>query len=133
MNDMSRPTEAELEILAVLWRSGPATVRKVHECLAAERGTGYTTTLKLMQIMVTKGLLLRDESERSHVYRAAQPAAAAQRQIIGRLIDRVFAGSASALVQQALDADTVDVAELREIRRLLDEHTTRIRAGRRQP
>ena len=128
-----RPTESELEILSVLWRRGQATVRDVHEELAADRDTGYTTTLKLMQIMATKGLVLRDESERSHVYRAALPPATAQRQIVGRLIDRVFAGSASALVQQALDTGTVDAAELREIRRRLDEHAARTRTVRGRP
>ncbi len=127
MADAPRPTESELEILTVLWRCGQATVREVHEALSVDRGTGYTTTLKLMQIMAAKGLVLRDESERSHVYRAAQRPAAAQRQIVGRLIDRVFAGSASALVQQALDAGTFDAAELREIRRMLDDHAARTR------
>ena len=125
MTERPRPTEAELEILAVLWRRGSATVREVHEELVAERGTGYTTTLKLMQLMVGKGLVQRDERERSHVYRAAQPPAAARRQIVGRLIDKVFAGSTSALVQQALDAGSVDAAELAEIRRLIEAHAGR--------
>lgn len=133
MTTSPRPTESELEILAVLWRRTQATVREVHAELGADRGTGYTTTLKLMQIMAAKGLVLRDESERSHVYRAALPPATAQRQIVGRLIDRVFAGSASALVQQALAAGTVDANELREIRRLLDEHATRSTRSKTKP
>lgn len=125
MSDSPRLTEAEQEILAVLWRRGRATVREVHESYAAARGTGYTTTLKLMQLMAGKGLVLRDESERSHVYRAAQQPATAQRQIVGRLIDKVFAGSTSALVQQALDAGSLDAAELAEIRRLIEAHAAR--------
>jgi predicted transcriptional regulator len=128
MTDQPRPTEAELDILAVLWSRKAATVREVHEQLGAERGTGYTTTLKLMQLMAAKGLVQRDERERSHVYRAAQPKSTAQRQILGRLIAKVFAGSTSALVQQALDAGSVDAAELNEIRRMIDA-----RVGRRQP
>ena len=115
-----RPTEAELEILGVLWRCDSATVRDVHDQLGGQRGTGYTTTLKLMQLMVGKGLVVRDERERSHVYRAVQPKVAAQRQIVGRLIDQVFAGSTSALVQQALETGSVDAAELMEIRRLIE-------------
>ena len=128
MTTQPRPTEAELEILGVLWRCQAATVREVHEQLVGLRGTGYTTTLKLMQLMVGKGLVLRDETERSHVYRAAQPKAAAQRQMVGRLIDQVFAGSTSALVQQALEAGSVDVAELKEIRRLIDARCGRSKA-----
>lgn len=120
MTDHPRPTEAELEILGVLWRCESATVREVHEQLVSQRGTGYTTTLKLMQLMAGKGLVVRDESERSHVYQAVQLKTTAQRQIVGRLIDQVFAGSTSALVQQALETGSVDVAELKEIRRLID-------------
>jgi BlaI family penicillinase repressor len=128
MATQPRPTETELEILGVLWRCGSATVREVHEQLGGLRGTGYTTTLKLMQLMAAKGLVLRDESQRSHVYRAVQPQAAAQRQMVGRLIDQVFAGSTSALVQQALEAGSVDVAELKEIRRLIDARCGRSKA-----
>ena len=125
MSDHPRPTEAELEILGVLWQCGSATVREVHEQLGGLRGTGYTTTLKLMQLMAAKGLVLRDESGRSHIYRAVQAKTTAQRQIVGRLIDQIFAGSTSALVQQALEADSVDAAELREIRRLIDARCNR--------
>ncbi len=125
-----QPTEAELEILGVLWRRGAATVREVHDELSAGRGTGYTSTLKLMQLMVGKGLVTRDDSARSHVYRALLKPGTAHRQILGRLIDRVFAGSTSALVQQALDAGEVDRAELDEIRRLIDGYTARARKDR---
>jgi BlaI family penicillinase repressor len=124
-----QPTEAEFEILGVLWRRGQATVREVHDALAG-RGTGYTTTLKLMQLMVGKGLVARDESARSHVYRALIQPAPAQRRILGRLIDRVFSGSTSQLVLQALDAGEVDADELAEIRRLIDAHAARGRKGR---
>jgi BlaI family penicillinase repressor len=125
MSDHPRPTEAELEILGVLWQCGSATVREVHEQLGGVRGTGYTTTLKLMQLMAAKGLVLRDESGRRHVYRAVQAKTTAQRQIVGRLINQIFAGSTSALVQQALETDSVDAAELREIRRLIDARCDR--------
>jgi BlaI family penicillinase repressor len=122
-----QPTEAELEILGVLWRRGEATVREVHDELSPGRGTGYTSTLKLMQLMVGKELVARDDRARSHVYRALLKPAPAQRQILGRLIDRVFAGSTSALVQQALDAGEVNPAELAEIRRLIDGYAARAR------
>lgn len=116
-----RPTEAELGILRVLWERGPSTVREVQQVLAAEKETGYTTVLKLMQIMLDKGLLLRDESRRTHVYRPRDPAETTQRRLVGDLIDRAFAGSARKLVMQALSAKTVTPEELDQIRSLLDE------------
>jgi len=116
-----RPTEAELEILCVLWARRSATVREVHEELARGKPTGYTTTLKLMQIMLDKGLVQRDESRRSHVYRPALSQAAAQRMMLRTLRDRVFGGSAGRLVVQALRAGQVSLEELAEIRRLLDD------------
>ena len=96
-----RPTEAELEILGVLWKHGPSTVRTVHESLAASRSVGYTTSLKLLQIMAEKGLVRRDETERAHVYAASAPAERTQRRLVADLLDRAFAGSAARLVQQA--------------------------------
>ncbi len=114
-----RPTEAETEILSVLWARGPSTVRQVHEALP-ERGTGYTTVLKLMQIMAQKGLLLRDESRRSHVYQPAVERDAMQRRWVGDLLDRAFAGSTSQLVLRALAAKPVSGSELAEIRAMLD-------------
>lgn len=129
----SRPTEAELEILAVLWRDGDATVRTVHDIVAAERGTGYTSTLKLMQLMREKGMIERISEERPHRYRASEEPDATRQQILTRLIDRLFAGSTSALVQQALGAGRMDAAELDRIRSLLDEHANkqqRARGGR---
>lgn len=115
-----RPTEAETAILAVLWARGPSTVRDVHEALA-DRGTGYTTVLKLMQIMAHKGLLQRDESRRSHVYAPAVEQGAMQRRWLDELRDRGFSGSTSALVLGALSSKRASPQELAEIRALLDE------------
>lgn len=117
-----RPTDAELAILQVLWQHGPSTVRQVHERLSESRETGYTTTLKLMQIMADKGLVTRDESARTHVYRARRSRDETQRQLVSDLLDRAFGGSAAALVMQALSAHPASAEELREIRRLLDQH-----------
>ena|ERR1700733_5645243 len=116
-----RPTNAELEILRVLWEGGPATVRQVHSALA-ERATGYTTTLKLMQIMADKGLVTRDESARTHVYTAKLSRDRTQRQLVNDLIDRAFGGSATALVLQALSAQPVSTAELAELRHLIETY-----------
>jgi predicted transcriptional regulator len=114
-----RPTEAETAILSVLWTRGPSTVRDVHEALA-DRGTGYTTVLKLMQIMAHKGLLQRDESRRSHVYAPAVEQGAMQRRWLDELRDRGFSGSTSALVLGALSTKRASPQELAEIRALLD-------------
>ena len=116
-----RPTDAELEILRVLWERGPSTVRQVHEALADTRDTGYTTTLKLMQIMADKRLVDRDESSRTHVYAASMSAEHTQRQLLKDLVDRAFGGSAAALVLRALSSGTTSDEELREIRQLIDE------------
>ena len=116
-----RPTEAELEILRVLWERGPSTVRQVHESLAAARETGYTTTLKLMQIMAEKGLVTRDESTRTHVYTARASQETTQRQLVNDLVDRAFGGSAAELVLRALSSHHTSDEELREIRKLIDE------------
>jgi predicted transcriptional regulator len=116
-----RPTDAELAILRVLWGRGPSTVREVHDELSHERGTGYTTVLKLLQIMFEKGLVERDESERAHVYRPRQSEEQAQRGLVTDLLDRAFGGSAQKLVMQALTAKKASPEELAEIRRLLDE------------
>ena len=116
-----KPTDAELAILRVLWRRGPSTVRQVWEELSPEQGTGYTTVLKLMQIMADKGLVQRDESARSHVYEPSFSEEQTQRQVVRHLLERVFAGSAPKLVMQALAAKKATPSELAEIRRLLDE------------
>ncbi len=116
-----RPTDAELEILKVLWRRGPCTVREVFETLGETKQTGYTTVLKLMQIMAEKGLVRRDESERAHRYEAAAPEEETQRQLVGDLLQKAFDGSAKKLVLQALSRDAASAGELAEIRRMLDE------------
>ncbi len=116
-----RPTDAELEILRVLWQRGPSTVRHVQEELSRSRESGYTTVLKLLQIMIDKGLVLRDESQRSHVYRARHKQEQTQRQLVSDLLSRAFGGSADQLVMQALRAKKVSGEELAEIRKLLDE------------
>ena len=118
MGKPGKPTEGELAILRVLWRRGPSTVKEVHEALASS--TAYTTTLKLLQIMADKGLALRDESQRAHLYRARMAEAQTEGQLVGDLLDRVFDGSASRLVQRALSARPASADELAEIRRLLD-------------
>src|SRR3569832_1039068 len=115
------PTDAELAILSVLWRLGPSTVRAVHEQLSPSQGTGYTTVLKLMQLMAQKGLVVRDESQRSHVYRAASAEAQTQKRLLGDLMERAFEGSASQLVLRALSVTRSSAEELEQIRRLLDE------------
>ena len=116
-----RPTDAELEILRVLWERGPATVRQVHEALSADRETGYTTTLKLMQIMAEKGLVTRDESSRTHVYSARASQESTQRQLVNDLVQRAFGGSAAELVLRALSSHKTSAEELGEIRKLIDE------------
>jgi BlaI family transcriptional regulator, penicillinase repressor len=116
-----RPTDAELAILRVLWNRGPSTVREVHDALGPERTVGYTTVLKLLQIMHEKGLARRDEQARSHVYEAAFPQEQTQGQLVGDLLERAFGGSATRLVMQALSARQVSSQELAEIRQLLDQ------------
>ena len=115
------PTEAELEILRVLWERGPSTVRAVNEGVGAVRPTGYTTTLKLMQLMVEKGLLVRDESVRPQVFRPREAKEKTQRTLVGNLVREAFAGSAAQLVLRALDERKASREELAEIRRALDE------------
>ncbi len=119
--ELPRPTDAELEILKVLWRRGPSTVREVFETLGETKGTGYTTVLKLMQIMADKGLVVRDESERAHRYEPAAPEDETQRRLVGDLLRKAFDGSAKKLVMQALSSERASAEELSEIRRMLDE------------
>jgi predicted transcriptional regulator len=118
---LPRPTDAELAILRVLWQRGPSTVREVQDALEVQRGTGYTTALKLLQIMTEKGLVARDDRERTHIYRAALPAETTQRQLVRDLLDRAFGGSAQQLVLQALSTNRASKTELAEIRQLLSE------------
>ena len=119
MNSPPLPTAAELDILAVLWRLGPATVREVHDAL--DKDNGYTTTLKQMQLMLEKGLLIRSERFRSHVYEAAAPKEQTQQQVAGDLLKRAFDGSARNLVLGALSAQPASREELTELRQMLDE------------
>ena len=114
-----RPTDGELAILRILWDKGPSTVRDVNESMSQD--TGYTTTLKLMQIMTEKGLLVRDESTFKHVYRPALSEEKAQKLLVGDLLDRAFSGSAEKLVMRALSAKKVSSKELARIRKMLDE------------
>lgn len=116
---LPRPTDAELEILRVLWERGDSTVREVQEALESKRPTGYTTVLKQLQIMTEKGLVRRDASERAHVYRARLAREATESQLVGDLLDRAFGGSASRLVLRALASKPASAEELAEIRKLL--------------
>src|SRR5918996_740338 len=115
-----KPTDAELAILRVLWERGPSTVRQVHDVLLRERPTAYTTALKLLQIMTEKGLVRRDETDRTHVYHPRLSEEQTLRQLVRDLLDRAFGGSASKLVVQALASRRTSPDELREIRRAID-------------
>ena len=115
------PTPAELEILGVLWKRGASTVRDVQETLSEQRPAGYTTVLKMLQIMTDKGLVSRDESTRAHVYSARLPADHTQRQLVHDLLERAFGGKAMKLVMHALSAKKASAREIADIRRLLDE------------
>ena len=116
-----QPTAAELEILRVLWRRGPATVREVQDGLSRGDQLAYTTVLKLLQIMAEKELVARDESARTHVYRAAVPESGVKRRMVADLLDRAFDGSAMGLVMHALSEKPASAEELQQLRALLDE------------
>ena len=117
----SRPTDRELTILRILWDSGPSTVRQVNEAMNADGSTGYTTTLKLMQIMTEKGLLRRDDSQFKHIFKPALTEEKAQKQLVGDMLERAFCGSAEKLVMRALSAKKISSRELASIRKMLDE------------
>ena len=117
-----RPTDAELEILTVLWERGASTVRDVHEAIAQRKPTQYTTVLKMLQIMSEKRLVRRDEKQRAHIYQAAQPREWTQRQLAGDLLQRAFNGSAKGLLLGALSARKASREELAELRRFLDDY-----------
>jgi len=121
-NQPPRPTDAELDILTVLWSRGPSTVREVHEDVARRKPTQYTTVLKTLQIMAEKGLVKRDEKERAHVYDASRPREWTQRQLAGDLLQRAFAGSAKSLLMGALSARKASKKELAELRQMLEEY-----------
>ena len=120
-NDRGKVTDAELEVLNILWHRGPSTVRDVHTALIELREIRYTTTLKTLQVMTGKGLVKRDESQRSHVYEAAVGREETQKELVGDLVDRAFNGSAVGLVAGALSATKASPEDLAEIRRLLDQ------------
>ena len=120
--DPPRPTHAELEILTVLWSTGPATVREVYTRLTRRRAAQYSTVLKFMQIMAEKGLVRRDERERAHVYEAAKPREWTRKQLAGDLLERAFGGSAKALLVGALSARKATKKELAALRELLDDY-----------
>jgi BlaI family penicillinase repressor len=117
-----RPTDAELEILTVLWSQGPSTVRQVHENISRRKPTQYSTVLKFMQIMSEKGLVRRDEKQRAHIYEAAQPREWTQQRLAGDLLQRAFGGSAKNLLVGALSARKASKQELAELRNLLDDY-----------
>ncbi len=127
MENPPRPTDAELEILTVIWSRGPATVRDVHETIASRRPTQYTTVLKQLQVMAEKGLVLRNEHQRAHVYEAARPREWTQKQLAGDILQRAFNGSAKSLMIGALSSHKASKAELAELRGLLDEYERRLR------
>lgn len=122
-----KPTASELEILRVLWARGPSTVREVYAALREQKSLGYTTVLKLLQIMTAKGTVRRNEEQRAHVYEACQPAEETKRQLVGDVLHRVFEGSASELMIHALEGRRTSKKELDELRRLLDEYEGRTR------
>jgi BlaI family transcriptional regulator, penicillinase repressor len=122
---LQKPTASELEILRVLWTRGPSTVREVHESLREQKALGYTTVLKLLQIMTAKGTVRRNEEQRAHVYEACLPATETKRQLAGDVLQRVFEGSASELMMHALAGRRTSKKELEELRRLLDEYEGR--------
>lgn len=121
-NNLPRPTEIELQILRVLWKNGPGTVRQVHKILNSERETevGYSTTLKMFQVMTQKGLLERDETERPQIYSTSVPQEQTQRQLVKDLLHRAFGGSARQLVMQALSDEEASDEDLAKIEKLLD-------------
>lgn len=116
-----KPTESELEILQILWEQGNCTVREVHEILTQHKEAGYTTTLKLMQIMLEKGLVARDASSKTHIYRALLNQEKTQQQLVNKMIDNVFNGSAARLVMQALGNHSASKDEINSIKEYLDQ------------
>jgi predicted transcriptional regulator len=119
---LPRPTDAELELLTILWSRGEATVRDLHEIVAARKPTQYTTILKTLQIMAEKGLVVRNQEQRAHIYEATIPRESTQQQLAGDLLERAFQGSAALLMQGALSARRASEADLAEIRRMLDSY-----------
>jgi BlaI family penicillinase repressor len=126
-SETQKPTSSELEILRVLWSRGPSTVREVHQALREKKPIGYTSVLKLLQIMTTKGTVKRNEDQRAHVYEAFQPAEKTKRQFAADVLQRVFAGSASEMMMHALAGRRGSKKEIEELRQLLDEYERNLR------
>ena len=122
----TNPTPSELEILHILWSRGPSTVREIHEVLSKEKDVGYTSALKLLQIMTGKGLVTRTEDQRAHVYTSTQPAETTKQQFAADVLQRVFRGSASQLMQHVLSGRRGSKKEIEEIRRMLDEYERKL-------
>ena len=121
-----KPTPSELEILHILWNRGPSTVREIHDVLSKQKDVGYTSALKLLQIMTTKGLVTRTEDQRAHVYQATEPAETTKQQVVADVLQRVFRGSASQLMQHVLSGRRGSKKEIEEIRRMLDEYERKL-------
>jgi predicted transcriptional regulator len=121
-NQLPRPTDAELEILTVLWSLGPSTVRDVHETITRRKPMQYTTVLKMLQIMAEKGLVERNEEQRAHIYSASRPREWTQQQLAGDLLQRAFGGSAKSLMLGALSAQPASRQELAELRQFLEQY-----------
>ncbi len=121
MTKNTMPTATELAILQVLWAHGPLTVRDVHEQLSSSESLGYTSVLKMLQVMHKKGLVKRDESQRSHVYRSARPAEQTQKGLVKNLVDKAFAGSATDLVVRALSSKKLSAEEIETMRALIEQ------------
>ena len=126
-SSVPKPTAGELEILRILWERGPSTVRAVHDALLREKDVGYTTVLKLMQIMTAKGTVRRNQEQRAHVYEACQPAEKTKRALAGDVLQRVFQGSASQLMMHALEGRRTSREELEKLRHLLDNYERGLR------
>ena len=120
MSKQNKPTQAELEILSIIWEREAATVREVHEILNARKPTGYTTVLKMLQIMDEKGLVERDKTNRAHIYRAKTKQKETGKQMLHEVLEKVFGGSALKLVQQVLETETTTADELKEIRKMIE-------------
>lgn len=120
-HQLPRPTEGELELLSILWERGPSTVRDLHQAISERRPLGYTSVLKLLQIMTEKGLVDREEAGKAHIYRAAETQQETQSQILSDMSRRLFSGSAAALAMHALATQPVTEQELEEIRTLLEK------------
>ena len=121
MTKSTAPTATELAILGVLWEQGPSTVRAVHDELSRTESLGYTSVLKMLQVMHKKGLVTRDENQRSHIYHSAQPAEKTQRGLVRELVDKAFAGSAAELVVRALSSKAVSKEELDQVRAFIEQ------------